>query len=75
MTRLRVGEVYLFNAGPAEDVPTPHRVSRVSECSATLVAQYAEPKIVELPDGRTFEVRSGGRSIQVSPYAVMGRVS
>ena len=66
--RLRAGEmVRLAPEGPV------YRVARVSPGAAYLRAVYAEPRRVELPDGRTFLARQGGDLLAVSPNAAVYR--
>lgn len=56
-----------------------YRVGRVTQSSATLTEEYTRPKTVTLTDRagneRTFEASSGGKSIQVSPRAMMRRLA
>jgi hypothetical protein len=71
--RLAVGELVLFDG-------SPHRVERVSFCSASLVPVYTTPKTVTIRDKRgdlvrTFEAHSGGTRVQVSPFSFVERIA
>lgn len=50
-----------------------YRVVRVNECAAYLRRRTVEPKVVELPDGRSFEAHEDGGLLPVAPCAFVIR--
>jgi hypothetical protein len=53
----------LTPAGPV------HRVVRVTPCAAYIKPLYSEPRVIVLPNGRTFRASEGGGVVPVSLHA------
>jgi hypothetical protein len=64
---LRVGERIILDGQVAE-------VVRVTPCAAYVRREYAEPREVVLPDGRSFVARSGGGVVAIAVRSAVQRV-
>ena len=48
-----------------------HRVVRVTPCAAYIKPLFSEPKVVVLPNGRSFQASEGGGVVPVSLHAAL----
>lgn len=60
---LVVGEEVCFEPGRWS------KVVRVTPCAAYVQEMFLEPRLVELPDGRSFVARSSGSLVPVSVHS------